>query len=122
MVGHVCAYVHTILWQGFFYILSQHHRIIDDKLEKYDAHLVVFSKWDCRNEEFCSSRVKGEGGRAFPALAHPPTTPIPHAQPGVGYICGLWVLPGRYNSQSKRANSDCAEFVFPLYSFLFWHP
>ena len=41
---------------------------------------------------------------ACTALTHPPTTPIPHAQPGVGYICGLWVLPGRFNSQSKHAS------------------
>ena len=32
----------------------------------------------------------GEGGRAGTALAHPPTTLIPQARPGVGYICGLW--------------------------------
>ena len=64
-----------------------------------------------RNEEYLSRREmdKGEGGRAGTALAHPPTTPIPHARPGVGYICGLWVLQGRYNSQSKRANADCAK-------------
>ena len=31
-------------------------------------------------------------------LAHPPTNPIPHAQPDVGYICGLWVLLGKYNT------------------------
>ena len=60
---------------------------------------------------------QGGGGRAGTALAHPPTTPIPQARPGVGYICGLWVLLGRYNSQSKHANADCAEFVFPLNSF-----
>ena len=63
----------------------------------------------------------GEGGRAGTALAHPPTTLIPQARPGVGYICGLWVLPDRYNSQSKRANADCAEFDFPINSFLFCH-
>ena len=40
--------------------------------------------------------------RTSTALAHPPTTPIPHAQLGVGYIHGLWVLPGQYKSQSKR--------------------
>ena len=73
--------------------VSCNQRIIDDRIEKYDAYVVVT------------------------ALAHPPTTPIPHAWPGVGYICGLWVLPGRYNSQSKRANADCAQFIFPLYSF-----
>ena len=53
------------------------------------------------------------------ALAHHQTTPIPHAQPDVVYIlvCGLWLLPGRYNIQSKRTNADCAEFVLPLCSF-----
>ena len=65
--------------------------------------------------------LAGGGGRAGNALAHPPTTPIPHARPGVGYICGLWVLPGRYSNQSKRANADCAEFVYPLLSFIFCH-
>ena len=35
----------------------------------------------------------GEGGRTGTALAHPPTTPIPHARPVMGYICGLWVPP-----------------------------
>ena len=53
------------------------------------------------------------------ALAHPLTTPIPPARRGMGYICGLWVVPGRYNSQSKGANADCAKFVFSLNSFLF---
>ena len=38
----------------------------------------------------CRSGVKGEGGRAGTALAHPPTTPIPHARPGVGYIIHMW--------------------------------
>ena len=65
--------------------------------------------------------LAGEGGWAGTALAHPPTTPIPHAWPGVGYICGLWVLPGQYNSKSKCANADCTKFFFPLYSFLFCH-
>ena len=37
--------------------------------------------------------MKGEGGRTGTALAHPLTTPIPHARLGVGYICGLWVPP-----------------------------
>ena len=64
---------------------------------------------------------RGKGGRAGTALVHHLTTPIPHAGPGVGYICGLWVLLGWYNSQSKRANADCAELIFPLYSFLFCH-
>ena len=68
----------------------------------------------------CRSGVKGEGGRAATALAHPPTNPIPHALPGMGYICGLWVLLGQYNSQSKGANADCAQFIFPsFYSFLY---
>ena len=69
----------------------------------------------------CRSGVNGEVGCAGTALAHPPTTPIPHRQAGVGYICGLWVLPGWNNSQSKLANADCAVFVFTLYSFLFFH-
>ena len=68
----------------------------------------------------CRSAVK-EWGWAGTALAFPLTTPIPHTLPGMGYICGLWVLPSRYNSHSKRANTDCAKLVFPLYSFLFCH-
>ena len=34
---------------------AYNHRIIDDRIEKYDAYIVVFSKSDCRNEE-CVSR------------------------------------------------------------------
>ena len=49
--------------------------------------------------------LAGEGGWAGTALPHPPTTPIPHAWPGVGFICGLWVLPGQFNSQSKREHT-----------------
>ena len=60
------------------------------------------------------SGVKGEGYRASTDLANPPTNPIPQARPDVGYICDLWMLPGRYNSQSKSTNADCAQFVFPL--------
>lgn len=43
---------------------------------------------------------RGDGGQASSALAHPPTTSIPHTRPGVGCICGLWVLQARNNSQS----------------------
>ena len=32
------------------------NRIIDDRIEKYDAYVVVFSKQDCRNEECLSRR------------------------------------------------------------------
>ena len=35
----------------------------------------------------------------------PPPAPIPHARLGVGFICGLWVLPGQFNSQSKREHT-----------------
>ena len=54
-----------------------------------------------------------------------PGAPSDHTQSprpaGVGYICGLWVLPDQYNSQSKHTNADCAQFIFPLYSFIFCH-
>ena len=72
-------------------------------------------------KNFFAELSQGGGGNAGTALAHPPTTPITHARPGVGYICGLWVLPAQYNSQKKRANAYWAEFIFPLYSFLFCH-
>ena len=83
-------YIHIILWQGFFYMLSQHHRIIDDRIEKYDAHLVVFSKWDCRNEEFCSSRVKGRGAGPFLPwrTLRPPPFPMPSQAWGTYVVCG----------------------------------
>ena len=45
----------------------------------------------------------GAGLGRYTALAHPLTTPIPHARPSVGYICGLWVLPGRAGT-TARAN------------------
>ena len=66
--------------------VRSHHRIIDDRIEKSIKGRRI-------GHRLCRSGVKGEGGRAGTALAHPPTTPIPHARPGVGYICGLWVLP-----------------------------
>ena len=50
------------------------HRIIDDRIEKYGACVVIFSKQDCRNGECLSRREIDTGG-------------------------GLWVPPGRYNSQ-----------------------
>ena len=81
-------------------------------------------RWAGTTVWVCRKGVKGGGGRAGKTLAHPLTTPIPHARPGVGYICCLWVLLGWYNSQSKRAiaaNADCAQFVFPLYSYLICH-
>ena len=59
----------------------------------------------------------GEGAR----LVLPWRTLQPPPFPTPGYICGLWVLMGQYNSQSKRANTDCAQFVCHLYSFLFCH-
>ena len=69
---------------------------------------------DCVGVE---SRGKGLGPGWYCPGA-PSDHPIPHARPGVGYVCGLWVLPGRYNIQSKRANADCAEFAFTLFSIL----
>ena len=50
-------------------IFSTQNYTVDDRIEKYDAY--VFDT----------------------ALAHPPTTPVPHAR-----LCGLWVPLGRYNS------------------------
>ena len=96
--------------------------IIDDRIEKYDAY-VIQSRIAAMKNVIADRRLtqKGEEGRADSTLVHPPNTPIPHVQPRVGYICGLWVLPGRDNSQSKHANADCAKFVFLLYSFLFCH-
>ena len=38
------------------------HRIIDDRIEKKGAYIVIFTKWDCRNDEFLSRReseIKG---------------------------------------------------------------
>ena len=96
-VRFVSFTVHSVTDQK----VHPNHRIIVDRIEK--------------------STYNGKTNWAQPALAHPPTTPSPHARPGVGYICGLWVLPGRYNRQSKRSNADCAQFVFPLYSFIFCH-
>ena len=33
------------------YCYSSKHIIIDDRIEKYDAYIIVFSKVDCCNEE-----------------------------------------------------------------------
>ena len=67
------------------------HRIIDDRIEKYESYIVFFSKKDCRNEE-CLSRqeinTKGGWGR------HPQTTYVPHARPGVGNGGGRRVRQG----------------------------
>ena len=46
------------------------------------------------------------------ALVHPPTTLNPHARPGLGYICGLWVLLCRYH----RLCPICLPFI--LFSIL----
>ena len=42
------------------------HRIIENRIEKYDAYVVVFSKEDCHNEECIGVESKGRG--AGPAL------------------------------------------------------
>ena len=70
------------------------------------------------------------------AQAHPLTTPIPHAGRGVNvwYVgaAGPLQQPEGVGVESRgggpvppwrtlRANPDCAEFVLPLYSFLFCH-
>ena len=49
------------------------HRIIDEKIAKYESYIVFFSKY-CR-----IAAMKNEESAA---LAHPPTTPIPQARPG----------------------------------------
>ena len=97
-----------------------HHRIIDDRKEKYDAYAsrrrflkVGLPQWRMSN----SRRERGRG--AGPVLPWHTLRPPPF--PTSGYICGLWVLRGQYNSQSNRANADCADFVVPLHSFLFCH-
>ena len=68
--------------------------------------VVCGCRWASTTARLCRSGVKGEGGWAGTAPAHPLTTPIPYAQPG----------------QSKHANTDCVQFVFPLHSFLICHP
>ena len=74
--------------------------------------------WPVQQLEGVGVESRGWGGQAGTALVHPPTTPIPRAQPGLGYICSLWVLPGQHNSQSKRANADCANSS-SLYTFFY---
>ena len=73
------------------------HRIIDDWIEKSikGRRIRHNLRW---------SGVKGEGGRAGIALAHPPTTPSPHTRPGVGYI--QYVVCGCCRaSTTARANA-----------------
>ena len=67
---------------------------------------------DCVGVE---SRGRGAGLVLPSALAHSLTTPIPHA-PGV-HMWSVGAAGGQYNSQSKRAKEDCAEFVFPYTLF-----
>ena len=49
---------------------SSNHRIINDRIEKYESYIV-----------FSQSRIAIMKNEESTALAHPPTTPIPHARP-----------------------------------------
>ena len=37
------------------------HRIIDNRIEKYDASIVIFSKYDCHNEDVLAEWSQGGG-------------------------------------------------------------
>ena len=41
------------------------HRIIDDRIEKHCAYIVIYAKWDCRNDEFLSRRESETKGGWF---------------------------------------------------------
>ena len=79
------------------YILCTTHRIIDDRIGK---------------------SINGdELGTIFVAAMKNVLADGRWTQRGGGQGGGG---PGRNNSQSKRANADCAQFVYPLYGTLFY--
>ena len=63
------------------------HRIIDDRIEKYESYIVFFSKKDCRNEECLSRReidIKGGGGGTHKSHMYP----TPGREWGMGVVGG----------------------------------
>ena len=82
------------------------HRIIDDRIEKSIKRRRIghctFAASIFKVQRLCQYTSQSwEGGRTGTALAHPLTTPIPHARPGMGYICGLWGPPTPFVSISR---------------------
>ena len=88
-----------------FFLLSWVHRIIDDRIEKYDAYVIVFSKQDCRNEE-CLSRSRVESrGRGPGCMVLPQRTLRPRLFPIPGRVWGAYVVCGCCRaSTTARAN------------------
>ena len=78
--------------------IGTHHRIINDRMEKYESYIVFISKWHCRNEEFLSRWQIDSTLLPYPppphTLVHPPTTPIPYARLDVGNGGGQRVCQG----------------------------
>ena len=79
------------------------HRIIDDRIEKYDAYVVVFSKKNCRNEEYLI-RV-GRGARPvlpWLTLQLPPTT---------GQAWGTYVVCGCCRAGTTARENGLTQIV-----------
>ena len=66
------------------------HRIIDNRIEKYDASIVIFSKYDCRNEDVLAEWSQGGGGPG----QYCPGTPSdhPHSPCPAGRGVHMWAV------------------------------
>ena len=95
------------------------HRIIDDRIEKYDAYIVFISKQDCHAAMKRDGRLTQRGGSGVKgggAVRYRPGAPSNHpysprpARSGVH----MWSVgaAGPVQQTEQSANVDCAEFAF----------
>ena len=82
---------------------STDHRIINDRIEKYESYIV-----------FSQSRIAAMKNEESTALSHPLTTPIPHARPGVGNGGGRRMHQGNISPANSTTMVEMQSNPLPL--------
>ena len=124
--------------ENYIFYVHYHHRIIDDRIEKITKGRQISTI--CVNQGSTSPAPPPFDSTPTPSsCCTGPAAPTDHTftprPAGVGNGGGRRVRQGKKKNPNlilmqslhlkytcgKCANADCAEFVFPLYSFLFCH-
>ena len=105
--------------------MANPHRIIDDRIEKSvkrktnlaQSALARLRQVNLRCKDWVSIKLGRRNCLGAPS-DHPPSSLL-----GMGYICGPWVLPGRYNALTEivpNSSSPYTLFDTVIYNSLLW--